>query len=364
MKRVNLNKIKNLLNKDISPRKISPRLMFLFLKQLSLLLNSGISLFDSLKVIKTQNLDKRLNTALDIVIKNLNMGKSPYESFLSAEKYFTPIVIASVKSSDKTGRLSSILDDLSEFIYEDSKNRESIKEALAYPIIVLVVTILMVGLILEYVMPTFVSVFEGAEMKLPLITRLLIGFSGFLSNNFIFIILILCLIIFIILFFRTDNNKKIKMDEFVFKYGFFSKIRRLNLEYQLTSLFYILRTGGIDPILSFEIIGDSFSNSYLKEVFYQIRSDIDKGLGQAQALMRADIFSPLLLSMFMIGEKTGKLDDILKRSKDYFASEYIFRTKRLAKLAEPVLIIIMSIVVFVVVIAVALPMFDAVNIGV
>ena len=80
--------------------------------------------------------------------------------------------------------------------------------------------------------------------------------------------------------------------------------------------------------------------------------------------MRADIFSPLLLSMFMIGEKTGKLDDILKRSKDYFASEYIFRTKRLARLAEPVLIIIMSIIVFIVVIAVALPMFDAVNIGV
>ena len=150
MKRVNLNKIKDLLNKDISPRKISPRLMFLFLKQLSLLLNSGISLFDSLKVIKTQNLDKRLNIALDIVIKNLNIGKSPYESFLMAEKYFTPIVIASVKSSDKTGRLSSILDDLSEFIYEDSKNRESIKEALAYPVIILVVTILMVGLILEY----------------------------------------------------------------------------------------------------------------------------------------------------------------------------------------------------------------------
>ena len=364
MKEERLNKIKDLLNKDISPRKISPRLMFLFLKQLSLLLNSGISLFDSLRIIKTQKLDKRLNLALDIIIENLDMGKSPHEAFLMAEKYFTPIVIASVKSSDKTGSLSLILDDLSEFIYEDSKNKENIKEALTYPIIVLIVTIFVVGVILQYVMPTFVSVFETAEIKLPLITRFLIGFSSFLSANFIFIILSLTLIAFLILLVRTNERKKIKMDEFFFKNGFFHKLKKLNLEYQLTSLFYILRAGGVDPLLSFEIIGDSFKNTYLKEVFDQIGRDIDRGLSQAQALSRPGVFSPLLISIFKIGEETGRLDDILKRSKDYFASEYIFRSKRLARLAEPVLIIIMSVIVFIVVIAVALPMFDAVNIGV
>lgn len=364
MTRTSKERIISILNKDLGPRSISPRLMSLFLKQLSLLLNSGISLSESLKILKSQNIDKKINKALDIIIKNLNMGNSPYYSFYQAKEYFSPMLLAFIDTGNETGKFASILNDLSDFIYEDSKNKSVIKQAMTYPLILLIVTFFVIISIMRFVMPSFIEIFDRAEVTLPKITRILIGIYNFLSGNFLLILLFFILLILIIRLLKTDYKKKVMIDKATYKLLNLNGFARLRMEYQLTNLYYILKVGNIDQIRSLGIIRDSYKNAYIKETFNDIIFDINKGNSLYYSFNKSGIFSPLFLSMIKIGEKTGKLDQTLKRSNTYYTNEYMYKMKRIASLTEPIMVLIMSLLVAFVVFSVALPMFDSVNIGV
>lgn len=354
-------RIASVLMKDIGPKKIDSRAMSLFLNELSLLLNSGISLYDSLEIIKKQGADKKVTKAINLVTEGLKKGLDPYESFFLAKEYFSPIVLAFIKTGTKTGSLGKILQDLSDFIFEESKNKAKVKQAMTYPILVLVVSILVIIAIIKFVMPSFIEIFESSDMTLPLLTRILLGISRFFSENYLIILLILALIFLILLLLRTNYRKKVAIDKKIFYFKPIYDINRLRIEYQLTSIYYILRSGDIETIYSFDILADSFKNTYVKEVLFEIKKSIDNGKSLSHAFSEAGIFSPILISMVEIGEETASLDECMKKANDYFQNEYIFKIKRLTSLAEPVLIIIMGLLVAFVVFSVSIPMFDSIN---
>lgn len=356
-------RIIDLLNKDIGPKRIPLRLVSLFLKQLSLLLNSGHSFKKSLEIIRGNQLDKRISKALSIVLDQLDRGEGPYEAFLGAGAYFTPMLISFIRTGLRSGRLSYILDDLADFYIEDSKNKSTIKEALAYPILLLVVTFLVVGAILTFVMPSFIGVFRARDARLPLATRILIGLSNFMSENFLIIILLILVLILIFLLLRMNEDMSLRIDYLIYKFAPFKRLRKTQFEYQLSLTYSMLRRGGISDKDAFFTIKDAYKNTYVRQVIGHIEDDIERGLDLGQAFIRAGIFSNLFISMIRIGEETSSLDLTLEKISDYYRDEYIYRLKRLAKLSEPVLILIMSLIVAFVVFAVSIPMFDAVNFG-
>lgn len=361
MNKEKYNRIVRFLNKDIGPKRIDSRLMSLFLNELSLLLNSGISLYDSLKIIKKQGANKKIEKAIDIIIESLERGANPYEAFKNAEGYFSDLILAFIKTGTKTGKLGLILANLSDYIYEESKNKSIIKQAMTYPLIVLVVSILVIIAIINFVMPSFIEIFDKSEMTLPLMTRVLIGISNFFARNYLLILLIIVLIVLAILALRTNYKKKVKMDEFLFKFRPVHKLNRLGVEYQLTSIYYILKSGDIDTIETFLILAESYKNTYIKEVILKIKDDINKGDSLSLAFRKAGIFSPLLLSMVEIGTETSKLDETMKKANEFFANEYIFRIRKISSLAEPIMILIMGLLVAFVVFSVSIPMFDSIN---
>ena len=361
MNKKSYKRIVSILNKDIGPKKIDSRAMSLFLNELSLLLNSGISLYKSLNIIKEQGADKKVVRAISLVSEGLKKGLDPYESFYLARAYFSPLVLAFIKTGMKTGSLGKILKDLSEFIFEESKNKSIVRQAMTYPILVFIVSILVIIAIINFVMPSFIEIFESSQMSLPLATRVLLAVSRFISSFYSLIFLSLILLVLIYLFLRTDYKKKVAIDKFIFNLRPLRGINRLRVEYQLTSIYYILRRGDIDTINSFDIMADSFKNTYAKERLLAIKEDINKGENLGGAFKKAGLFSPLLISMVEIGEETASLDESMKNANDYFANEYIFKIKKLTGLAEPVLIIIMGLFVAFVVFSVSIPMFDSIN---
>ena len=354
-------RIVSILNKDIGPKKIDSRDMSLFLNELSLLLNSGISLYQSLVIIKKQGTDKRVSKAIGLVIDGLDRGLDSYDAFYLARDYFSPLVLAFIKTGIKTSSLGKILKDLSDFIFEESKNKSTVKQAMTYPILVLVVSIMVIIAIIKFVMPSFVEIFESSEMILPLPTRVLLAISYFFGEYYLLIFLVISLFVLIYLLLRTDHKRKVKIDKFIFTRGPFKEINRLRVEYQLTSIYYILKSGNIETIYSFDILADSFKNTYVKERLIGVKNSVNKGLSLTKAFKEAGVFSPLLLSMVEIGEETSSLDTSIKNANDYFVNEYIYKIKRMTSLAEPVLIIIMGLLVAFVVFSVSIPMFDSIN---
>ena len=361
MASLDLNKIKDFLNKDISSVKIDSRIMSLFLKQLSLLIGTGLPLDKSLKIIEEQNLDKKLSQALHKINLVLAKGISVDKAFDLHKKCFNPILVAFIKSGSKSGRMAEVLDELSTYINEESKNKKTIKQALTYPIMIMFVMVIINIIVINFVLPTFVSIFKSYGKELPLITQILLKIAEFFKSYGFFIFLFLVLSSICILVLRKDKNIRLKLDKFTYLHLPFFKYRRLSLEYQLTSLLYILKAGDIDIVTSLDIIKESFKNTYIKGVLSQIIYDLEKGYKLSTSLASKEIFSPLLISMVKIGEDTGQMTETLKKSSEYFATDYIYKLKYIAGLAEPLMIIIMSVVVGFVVFAIALPIFESVN---
>lgn len=354
-------RIGKFLNQEIGLKRIDQRIVSLFLKQLSLLLGSGLSLDDSLRIIEKQKLDKKLSKSLSYILEDLDQGASVSEAFDKRRENFDPLTLAFIKSGDKSGKLSEILEVLSLHMTEDYEKRKQIKEAFIYPAILFLVTILVVIAMMVFVLPTFASVFEESGQKLPLSTRILIGISDFFVTKGPFVLITLGLIFIGINLLRKSYQFRLKMDEFVFKNPLFRDFRHLNMEYQVASLISILRRGNIDIIQSMEIIKDGFANVYLVEKFDLLIDDLVLGMPMSHAFDQAGIFSHLFISMIEVGEGSGSMVEAMEKTGDYLANEYLYRLKKMSKMAEPILIMLMALVVGFVVFSVALPMFDSVN---
>ena len=361
LNKINTNKIKKALNKDISPTKINSRIVSLFLKQVSLLLSSGIGLDKSLKIIENQKLDKRLTKALGDINKELDKGNSLYQAFRNSNKAFNPLIIAFIQSGDESGRLADILDELSVYVEEDAKNNSAFKQALTYPIVLLVVTIGIIGLLIRFVLPTFLEVFETSGESLPLITKILMKIAYFFKDYGYIVLIFILVLVSSILILRKDKDMRLKLDRFYFLKFPFLKFRQLRLEYQFSSLLYILRSGDIDIINSLCIIKDSFTNTYIKDIISQVIDELKSGYSLNISLSNKEIFSPLFLSMIKIGEDSGSLVKTLKKSSQYYANDYIYKLRRLSEIAGPAITIVMSLLVGFVVFSIAIPIFDSVN---
>lgn len=358
---ISIENIKNFLNKDITKSKVNGRVMSLFLKQLSLLIGSGIALDKSLKIIENQKLDKKLNITLHKINSDLSKGKSVNDAFKANSDSFDSLILAFIRSGEESGKMAEVLDELSEYINEDSKNKAIIKQALIYPLILLIITIAIVIVMLAFVLPTFEEVFLASERSLPLSTRTLLAISKFFNENGLIILIFILIVIISLNILRRDKDIRLKFDYFNFTYLPMKKFRKLKLEYQFTSLLYILLAGDIKIIPSLRIIKDAFNNFYIKEVIENLINDLEKGQSLSICLSENDIFTPLFKSMIKIGEDSGQMVSAIKKSSEYYANDYIFKLKRLESLLEPLMIILMSIIVGFVVFAVAIPIFDSVN---
>lgn len=357
----NFDKLRAFLNKDIGIRKINSNILSLFLKQLSLLIDSSVSIYDSLLIIIDQSLDKKLNKALVNISLSLKNGNGAYQAFLKEEKAFGSIITAFIRSGDASGKMPEILDELSRYLTEESKNKNKIIEALIYPIILLVVTIVVVILILTKVLPTFIEVFEDNGTKLPNSTRILLESSSFISENGLYILLFVLIFVFLIFLLRQREDYRFKIDKFLFNSIFFKKFRMINIEYKMSSLLFILKKGDVDIIESINIIKKSFKNLYLRYILDKVQYSLELGNSLSDSLENENVFTKLFIAMIRVGEDSGDMVDSLRKSKDYYANEYIYRLKRLSSMAEPFLILFMAFIVGFVVFSVAIPMFDSVN---
>ena len=356
-----LNKLKAILYKDIGIKRINSNILSLFLKQLSLLINSSVSIYDSIMIIIDQRLDKKLNKALVNISLDLKNGNGAYEAFSKEEKSFGPIITAFIKSGDASGKMSEILDELSTYINEESKNKNKIKEALIYPIILLIVTIVVVVIILTKVLPTFIEVFKDNGTELPKPTEILLLISSFINENGLNILTSFFILILSITILRKKEKYKFIIDKAIFNSIFLKKFRILNVEYQITSLLFILKKGDVDIIESIEIIKNSFNNLYLKSILNKVIHGLQLGNSLSDSLNNEKVFTKLFIAMIKVGEDSGEMTRSLKKASDYYANEYIYRLKRVSSMAEPFLILFMALIVGFVVFSVAIPMFDSVN---
>lgn len=356
---MNIDEFKELINKPIVLR-VNKRHLSIFLRQFSVLLSSGINPNNAIYILKDQKEIKSLNYSLNEIYDDLNKGDHISLAF-SKHKIYDDFLISMMETGEESGELGSISSKLSDYYEKEDDVSKKIKGALTYPVILFLTTIVVLIFVLKYVMPTFVSLFENSNMVMPLITRVLIGISKFIGEYFFILVTLLLVVIILFIVLKKKYFLKIKIDYIKVKMPFIGTNYIKITTGRISRALAISYSSGVNFMDSLRIIGKGTNNLYVEEKIDEAILEIEEGISISEAFANTGILPQLFNSMVEVGEETGKLGEILDIISDYYKKESDYSINSIIRIFEPLMIIFMAIFVGMIVISIAIPMFDIIN---
>lgn len=274
---------------------------------------------------------------------------------MAQSKKFTDFIVSLVDVGENSSNLEQVFRKLASFYKREEKLRKSIYSTLTYPIILIIVSALVVNFLMLNVIPTFADIYDQAGESLPLMTRLLIGFSKILRENFIIISFIFLAISFFFIIY-LKKNPKIK-DKILLKSAYYKRIYTLRFSFTI----YTILSAGLTIDEATQTLCKMEANILIKKELGKVSVNLKKGRAYWQSLRDMNIFPKIFISMVRVGEETSSFKEIFKNFIDYYEEETENYNKRFLELLGPILIIILSIIIGFIVLSIALPIFNMVN---
>ena len=332
-----------------------------FCRQESIMLKSGMDLNRSLDSLCKQTSSKKLRKNLLNISESVKKGTELSKSMENQGSAFPYLLKRTVQAGEMSGQMAEIIEKMAVHYEKDMKLRRKIRGAMMYPIVLAIIAVIAVSILLIKVMPGFVSMFEGVGMELPALTRFVMGLSSFLVHNWIWILLVLFAVIFSIRVALQQKDIRIAWDKIKLKLPLIGtnvgKIVTARFTRTLSTMLY----SGIPMIQALRAAGETTGNKFVESKIEETVEGIEKGMGMTAQLAATNIFPPMMLSMIGIGEESGRLDEMLEKTAEYYDEEMEAALEALVTMLEPLLIVIMGVVIGTIVVAMYLPMFDVIN---
>lgn len=341
----------------ITKRIINKENLQIFLYKLYILTYSNITIPESIKIIVNDTKNKKEKEIYFSIFKDLDKGYSFAES-IEKQNYFPKFLVSMIKIGEESSNLSDVFLNLSNYYKDEIKFEKEIKSAMYYPILLLLITFMVVNFLMISVLPKFTEMFYSDGEKLPFITKVLIKISNFSSEHIITInLFLLILFISIILSLKTEKGRL-----FIDRIKLKSKLYRYILIKKFSEMMYLLLSSNITIYNAVELTAKSVDNKIFSKELESVRKDIYNGENLSDSLENISFFPSMYISMIKISEYSGRNKDVFKNLISYYEYEVKFKQDKFIKFFEPVLIIILSLIVGFVILAIAIPMFDVVNI--
>ena len=338
--------------------RVSKKKVVMFSKELSILLTANIPLVESLKIQYEQEDNPVFRDQIFTISKMVYDG-DPFSVALSRfPDTFSDFFVNIVRSGEASGKLQESLYHLSDYIEKQYILTSKVKNALMYPGVIMG-GFGLVGLgMMAFVVPQRVSVFENSEQELPLPTRLLIESSDFIEGNFILILVSLVVLGYITKKYLGTLKGKEKVDKLVLKLPQFKKIFQKFYLARFAENLSMLIGSGIPIVNALKISGDVVGNEVYKKIAYNSVDEVKIGGSIAYAFERSDDVPPLISKMIRVGEKTGKVDIVLKDVGKFYTKEVDIAVDGLMTLIEPIMIFILGGGVGLLVAAILMPIYQ------
>ena len=332
-----------------------------FCRQESIMLKSGMDLNRSLDVLAKQSKSKKLKKNLFHLSDSVKKGTELSKSMENQGSAFPYLLKRTVQAGEMSGQMAEIIEKMAVHYEKDMKLRRKIRGAMMYPIVLAIIAVIAVSILLIKVMPGFVTMFEGVGMELPALTRFVMWLSSFLVHNWIWILLVLFAVVFLIRVALQQKDIRIAWDCIKLKLPLIGtnvgKIVTARFTRTLSTMLY----SGIPMIQALRAAGETTGNKFVESKIEESVEGIEKGMGMTAQLAATNIFPPMMLSMIGIGEESGRLDEMLETTADYYDEEMEVALESLVTMLEPLLIVIMGVVIGTIVVAMYLPMFDIIQ---
>lgn len=340
-------------------KKLSSKDLNFFLTQLSTYVKSGIPLLDSMEILSRQSKKRNISMLYRKIVFDLNRGLSFSKCLEKQGKVFPKMLINMLKTSEMTGDLTGVLDDMAIYYKRQDSNRKQIINAMTYPSVLMVFAVAVLTFVITYVVPSFTSMYQDAGSTLPTVTQIIMNVSEFTINNWYYIVGIIALISLIItLLYKSSSQAKYGMQWLLMHIPIVKDIIKYSQLVTFTSTFSTLIKHDVFITDSMDILSIITENEVYKRIINDAITNLSKGNGVSVAFKGHWAFPETAYEMLVTGEKTGKLGEMMEHVANFYQEEQTNIITRLKSLIEPIMIILLAVIVGVVLLAVVVPMFD------
>jgi type IV pilus assembly protein PilC len=342
-------------------KKVKAKNLAVFTRQFSVMIDAGLPLVQCLDILGSQEEDKNFSTVILQTRSDVEGGASLADAMRKHPKTFDPLFTNMIAAGEAGGILDTILKRLATYIEKAVKLTGQVKSAMIYPVAVIVIAALVVGVILWKVIPTFASLFAGLGADLPLPTRVVIGLSNAIVSYGIFMIGGLFGVGYAIRqYYATDNGRHV-IDSLLLKLPILGDILRKIAVARFCRTLATLISSGVPILDGLDITARTSGNVIVEDAILETRKSIERGETISAPLKDTGVFPPMVTQMIGVGEATGALDTMLAKIADFYEEEVDTAVAGLLTLLEPVMIAILGVVVGGIVIAMYLPIFDLIS---
>ncbi len=330
-----------------------------FCRQLSVSINSGVPLIESLGGIAEDMDSHYFKKILLTVIDDIHKGSHFSDAISKYKNVFTPVFIALVRSAEESGSLNQVFEYLSHYLEKGVRLKQKIQSITAYPLFIMIFFIIVVFIVTIFILPRFESIFMSFGAKLPTITKIIFGLNIFFINNLIwFVLSAVAFIAAFVVYYRTEDGRY-NIDKLKLRLPIFGSLIKKYSIARLCRVLAIMIQGGVSIETAIEISSQACGNKVLERSLEYVREQIITGAGIAASLRHDDNFPNLVLRMIGIGESSAQLPQVLNRISDMYEDQVEGSTMILTSLFEPVVIIVFGGVVLMLVLAIYLPIFSS-----
>ncbi len=342
---VRLKEKTSVLQFEVTKKKLKQDELMHFSRQLSAFVRAGIPLIEAIEVIEEESDDKALRQMLVGVRESLITGDTFSGALRQYETLFPKFYVDMVQAAELTGSLDTVLGELARYIKREMEARNKVKSALVYPAVILVMAIGTVIVLSTFVLPRFKTFFQSFHATLPLPTRMLIAFTGFIARDWTLIVVGVVLIFVLpMIIVRTRRGRRLK-DLLVLRLPVLGTVIRYAIVERFCRLLATMLDAGVPLPEAMGVLGEGTKNVLFQEGLADVRAAMMRGEGLAKPMGATNLFPGAVIQMVRVGENTGTLDTQLEVGSDYYGQELEYKLQRLTSLFEPAVIIVMGFAV-------------------
>jgi len=359
-----INPVKEKATKTKGPKRargVNAKSLAVFTRQFSVMIDAGLPLVQCLEILGTQEEDKNFASVILATRGDVESGASLADAMKQHPKVFDPLFTNMIAAGEAGGILDTILKRLATYIEKAVKLKGQVKSAMIYPVAVIVIATLVVGVILWKVIPTFANLFAGLGAELPLPTRVVIAASnGLVRFGPIVIVAIGAAGDGVKQYYASPNGRRV-VDAVVLKMPILGVLMRKIAVARFCRTLSTLLASGVSILEALDITARTAGNAIVEEAILTTRKSIERGETIAEPLKNTAVFPSMVVQMIAVGEATGALDTMLSKIADFYEEEVDVAVAGLLTLMEPLMIALLGGIVGGIVIAMYMPIFSLIS---
>ena len=342
-------------------RAASAKSLAVFTRQFSVMIDAGLPLVQCLEILGTQEEDKNFAEVILATRGDVESGASLADAMKKHPKVFDSLFTNMIAAGEAGGILDTILKRLATYIEKNVKLKGQVKSAMIYPVAIVIIAGLVVGVILWKVIPTFANLFAGLGAQLPLPTRVVIALSNNLVRFGPFLIVGAGALSYAFKSYYATPNGRRAIDRIVLKLPILGILMRKIAVARFCRTLSTLLASGVSILEALDITAKTAGNAIVEDAIQVTRTSIERGETIARPLKDTAVFPPMVVQMIGVGEATGALDTMLGKIADFYEEEVDVAVAGLLTLLEPIMIALLGGTVGGIVIAMYMPIFDLIS---